>query len=243
MLDGTKERVRGWVRRLGLDVVGYPRWNTAPWALHHLLPRLGITCVLDVGGHHGEYGQLLREVGYRGEIVSFEPVPESFAILSERCARDPRWRAYPYALGAEEGELPIHVTAQDVFTSFLQPDEAAAGRFVTSVEIARTDTVPVRRLDRVLDECVAPARDPVLFLKTDTQGYDFHVVEGAGERIREMRGLQMELAVRPLYHGVRQLPEALAELDRLGFDLFGLFPVVHDEELRVLEFDCIAQRS
>jgi hypothetical protein len=41
----------------------------------------------------------------------------------------------------------------------------------------------------------------------------------------------------PSYH------EALAELERLGFAVTGMFPVTRDAGLRVIEFDCVMVRA
>lgn len=241
MVD-LKKSLRRLVNGAGLDVVSYPRWNTAPWALKHLLPQLGITCVIDVGGHHGEYGLMLREMGYQGHIVSFEPVPESFALLSERSAPDPRWRVHPYALGAQPGVLPLHITKESDFVSFLDPDLERSGHFASALAVSRTQEVPVKRLDAVLDECIGHVPDPVLFLKSDTQGYDFHVLEGLGDRVREIRGLQVEVALQPLYHGMKGFSESVSVLEGLGFELFCLSPITHDTSHRVIEYDCIMRR-
>ena len=83
-----------------------------------LLPDLGVTCVLDVGAHHGEYGEMLRGIGYQGHIVSFEPVPESVSVLRRRAAHDPKWRVHSFALGEENANLPINVTASSHLCSF-----------------------------------------------------------------------------------------------------------------------------
>jgi FkbM family methyltransferase len=244
MAAGTvREGVRRLVRQLGVDVVTYPRWNTTPWALKMLLPQLAVDCVLDVGGHFGEFGALLREIGYRGEIVSFEPVPESFARLRQRCSADAKWRAFPLAIGSEDGKLPIHVTAGTEFASFLAPDSGAWDEYRDAMRVQRTEVVPVRRLDAVLDEVLGGPGGRRLFLKSDTQGYDLRVVEGAGERIRDVVGVQAELPVKPLYHGMPGFTEALAYLEGTGLELFGLYPVNHDGDGRVIEFDCVMRRG
>jgi hypothetical protein len=36
--------------------------------------------------------------------------------------------------------------------------------------------------------------------------------------------------------------EAIAGLERLGFELSGLFPVTHDRRMRAVEFDCLMVR-
>jgi len=43
-------------------------------SLSQVLRRLDINCVLDVGANQGQYGLMLRGLGYSGYIVSFEPV-------------------------------------------------------------------------------------------------------------------------------------------------------------------------
>jgi hypothetical protein len=58
-------------------------------------PYLRINCVLDAGAGRGGYGTFLRENGYEGQIISFEPVAASFQSLAIQCARDPKWRAHP----------------------------------------------------------------------------------------------------------------------------------------------------
>src|SRR5205823_5261370 len=74
-----------------------------------LLHRLRVNCVIDVGAHCGEYGRQLRGAGYRGQIVSFEPVAASFASLERRSLRDPGRSVHRLALGSAPGRATMHV--------------------------------------------------------------------------------------------------------------------------------------
>ena len=70
--------VRSLVQR-ALRSCGYEVTRSLPGAhlgryLMALFEHQAIDCVLDVGAHWGEYGEFLRRQGYRGRIVSFEPV-------------------------------------------------------------------------------------------------------------------------------------------------------------------------
>lgn len=243
MIHKLKRQAIRYARRLGYQVERYPTVNSLPWTVRHLLSRLAIDCVLDVGARHGEYAGMLRQIGYRGRIVSFEPVPENFAILRRKCADDSRWTAFPWALGAAEAVLPMNVTEGTNFSSFLTPNAYAAERFGPAATVNRTEAVEVKRLDALLDAGVIGADASALFLKVDTQGFDREVITGAGAWIHQMRGVQTEVSVQPLYEGMTGFAEFLEWLRTFGFDLSGLFPIVFDDVGRVIEFDCLVHRA
>jgi FkbM family methyltransferase len=50
----------------------------------HLVAEREIEAVLDIGAYRGNYGLMLREVGFGGRIVSFEPSPSAARILRSR---------------------------------------------------------------------------------------------------------------------------------------------------------------
>ncbi len=90
---------------------------------------------------------------------------------------------------------------------------------------------------------VAGLPRPRIFLKMDTQGWDAHVLEGAGETLADVVALQSEVSVIPIYHGMRSLLASLASYQALGFELTQLFPVTFDADgLRVIEYDCVLCR-
>jgi FkbM family methyltransferase len=242
--QGFKRVIQKAVRAVGLHVGRYPPVDSLAYHIKTLLRELAIDCVLDVGAHEGEFAGFLRDLGYAGEIVSFEPVRASFETLSKARAQDKHWRGQNVALGAEEGELEMNIYAGSVFNSFLKPAENGTDRFRDNTQIVRVEKVPVRRLEVVVDEILAARPSANIFLKMDTQGYDLQVVRGGGRRLESIRALQSELAARATYAGMPTLPESLSELDRLGFELTGIFPVAREmDHLRVIEFDCVMCRK
>src|SRR5262245_60167366 len=50
-------------------------------ALARHLRGLKIETVLDVGANEGQYGRILRRIGFRGRIISFEPLLQPFEVL------------------------------------------------------------------------------------------------------------------------------------------------------------------
>src|SRR5205807_2909453 len=86
--------------------------------LAELFARVAPDCVLDVGANAGQYAQMLRRHGYRGWIVSFEPVRGAFEELEQAAGRDARWRAFRRALGARSERRRIEVAGVSQLSSF-----------------------------------------------------------------------------------------------------------------------------
>jgi len=241
--DWLKELVRKGATLVGCRIGRLPSVELLSAHLASVFARLEVNCVLDVGAHVGQYGRFLRNIGYRGSIVSFEPVLANFAVLEQRRAGDKRWSCHRVALGRRQGTLPINVTSVTQFSSFLVPNRYSLEQFGGFSEVDRVETVPMRRLDSILDDLVADIPDPRIFLKLDTQGYDLEVLGGAGERIERILGLQSEMSVKPIYEGMTGYVDALSSIGAMGFELTGVFPVVRDAELRIVEFDSVMVRA
>src|SRR5579871_585619 len=144
-------------------------WLHKRAVLRDVLRNLAIDCVLDVGANKGQYGLLLRGLGYRGWILSFEPVRAHFEALQEATLRDARWRAFPFALGSRNADASINVAESGLFSSFLTIAPASTRLFPKN-RLARTEVVAIRRLDDLLDSCLAGIAASRIYLKLDTQG-------------------------------------------------------------------------
>jgi FkbM family methyltransferase len=229
--------------RVGCQIGRLPSVELLGTHLKALFRQLEINCVLDVGAHVGQYGRFLRNIGYTGRIVSFEPVLANFERLEQLRAGDANWTALRMALGNREGTMPMNVACVTQFSSFLSPSRYSLDEFSGYSEVERTEVVAIARLDRVFSNAVAGLAQPRVFLKLDTQGYDINVLEGAGASLTSVAALQSELSVKPLYEGMTDYLSAMSYLNRRGFEVTGVFPVVRDKHLRIMEFDCVMAAS
>lgn len=220
-----------------------PTADTLEGHLRTLFDHMEFNCVIDVGAHHGGFGRLVRNAGYTGRIVSFEPVPDNFARLQEASSGDPAWRIDQRALGSEAGRQPINVTRQSSMPSLRAPSAYGRAYFQGQMDIVDTPIIEVVRLDDVLPECVADLPAPRVFLKVDTQGYDAEVFRGGAASLKHVLAIQSEVAVQAIYEGMPRYTEAIEQLNALGFELSGLFPVTLDRELRLIEMDCVMVRA
>ena len=233
------------LRSLGYEVVPYPPsdWVRSRDSLRRVLNKLAIDCVIDVGANHGQYGNQLRDIGYKGWIVSFEPVRAAFEDLSKCAAARPPWRVFQYALGSKDGQAEINVSETDELSSFftsLGPSKTLPGN-----RIVRKETVEVRRLDSIFDECIAGTAASRFYLKLDTQGYDLEALRGADGILQKVLGVQTEVSFVPIYQEMPGYLESLKEFESRGFSIVDFMPVTRaaEDDLLMMEMDCILARG
>ena len=232
------KRIATLLLRSGVELPLWLTYDFARWAtLRTILRQSRINCVIDVGANRGQFASTLRDVGFTGRIISFEPAPLDFAILSDRFSRDRMWRGVNCALGDRDGELPLN---------YLE-DSTALSSFVglkQSSRRARTITVRVQRLDSIYRTILAGIESPRVFLKCDTQGFDYEVVSGAEGVIENVLGIQSEVTVLSAYYeNVRPYYQNLERYEQLGFRLMGMFGGGRYDIARCgSEYDCIMAR-
>ncbi len=207
-----KELIRGVANSLGYDIVK-TRNSNAELSTHlaNVVSSKNIDCVLDVGANSGQYGYFLRKNGFRGTIISFEPVKAVFDELARNAESDKNWLCYNLALGDQNEDKEINVYKSTVFSSFLTASDYSK-KIWNSLETVKPETVKVCRLDDMFEEIVAKTRCQKFYLKMDTQGYDINVFRGAKNSLTHIEALQSELSLIPVYN---EMPAAYAVLSVL----------------------------
>lgn len=192
--------------------------KTPEGKLARILSDFSVDLVLDVGANVGQTHDKLRAAGYKGRIVSFEPVPSAHATLLEKAQRDFDWDIAPRtAIGAEPGEVTINVSQATDMSSILTPGEILL-ETLPKTEVAEQVLTPVTTLDAVWETyCPPTAR---IFLKVDTQGFERQVLMGVEANLDRILGIQLELSLLPLYEGEETYLGYLQDLHAWGFEPF-----------------------
>ncbi|HEY5306158.1 MAG TPA: FkbM family methyltransferase [Pseudolabrys sp.] len=139
--------------------------------------------VVDVGANVGVYTAIaMHRIKKRGRIIAFEPHPESRDYLMQTVAENfdllpaderPEVDILDMAASASDGEAKLFCNSENkgdnrLYSSELTPEATAL-------------SIRARRIDSVLREHKMTAID---FLKVDVQGYEFEVIQGAREILR-----------------------------------------------------------
>jgi len=209
--------VQGLLHRAGVHLARYPLRSEYENVLHDFLAGFGVGCVLDVGANVGRFGAALRRLGYGGRIDSFEPVAATCERLRARAAGDPRWTAYRMALGAADGQAEMRTFPGHENATLSRLGDFAREWLPSALKDEGREMVPLRRLDSLLADGTL-ALDAPAFLKTDAEGFDWQVVEGAGARIDGFVGLQMEMMVQPMWPDAPGFGASVTRLAEMGFE-------------------------
>lgn len=221
--------IRRTLRRHGVDV------RPATPNFRDFIEDRKIDLVLDVGANVGQFGTSLRNRGYRGKIISFEPLESEFKTLATVAASDGNWEAHPFALGAASGDATINVSDNSVFSS-IQALNDVANEFDSRTAVRRTETIRVRTLDEIF-----PNLSGNVLLKIDTQGYEKQVLEGGRQMLPRLKGVLLELPIIRIYEGSWKFHEAAEFMASIGFVPAQIEPVSYHtkDKVSLVEVDCL----
>ncbi|UZJ42721.1 FkbM family methyltransferase [Prosthecochloris sp. SCSIO W1101] len=226
--------VRGVFRSIGFSI---SRINYKSPLIHHK-----IDLIFDVGANIGQYAMSMRTEGYKGKIVSFEPLPDAYEMLIKNSHKDPFWTVHKRcAVGAKLGEADINISQNSYSSSLLPMLQVHSSAAPASVYIGKAKT-DVITLDSVFD--FYRKNNEKIFLKIDTQGFENEVLKGLSKNLKNIFGVQLELSVVPLYENQNLYKYFFAFFEENGFFLWSLIPGFADAKTgQLFQFDAIFVRN
>ena len=232
-----KNVLKSTARLLGFELRRFLPASSQAAQLRAMLLSHKVNLIFDVGANIGQYGMELRNhVGYRGRIVSFEPMRLAHKRLSKVAAKDRLWEvAKRTAIGEKQGAITINISSNSVSSSVL-PMLVSHENAEPASRYKDTELVPLNTLDMIVP-CYTKV-DSIIFLKIDTQGYESQVLQGAMETLSRAIGVQLELSLIPLYAEQKLMLEMIEDMKAFGFSLWGIFPAFADSNTgRILQID------
>jgi FkbM family methyltransferase len=187
-----------------------------------MLAAHGVTLVFDVGANCGQYGTMLREAGYRGRIVSFEPQAEAHRRLVDASQGDHGWIAGErIALGSRSESVTMNIAGNSVSSSILRMDDCLANAAPQAVPV-KSETIEVVPLDDVAPKYIHD--NDHVFLKIDTEGFEASVLDGASRILDRVVGVQLEMAFVQLFVGQSLFEELYERLIHMKFVPWAILP-------------------
>jgi len=238
-----KPFLRKLLRSTGLDsyLHGYFSNIINTRQLAHILRQVGADLVFDIGANQGQFAQSLLIEGFGGKVVSFEPLSEAHRQLAVATRQFPNWIAHDRcAIGDCDGNVDINVSMNSASSSILGMLDAHRSAANESAYVS-SESVPIVKLDSILPLYAKSGSQ--IFLKIDTQGYEWQVLDGASHMLPVVKGILCELSLVELYQGQRLWLDIIKRLEREGFVLWSLQQGFTDNRSsRTLQLDAIFLR-
>lgn len=191
----------------------------AMWALSGMLRD---QVVYDVGANIGVTTLFFaREVGEKGLVVAFEPVPENLKRLKDNVAVNhlQNVRVYEVALGDTEDTVEISFSPDSVGIATLRSD--VAQRYHGRYRMYKV-SIKVLPLDLLLERENLP---PPNLIKIDVEGYEYSVLQGARRTIEQYKPrLLVEIHGANRDDAMRNAKEIYTLLNDLGYEIFSMVP-------------------
>jgi FkbM family methyltransferase len=224
--------VKKFVKRFHLKIQRIPQGSDI-----NVLKSFKINLVFDVGANVGQYGISLREQGYSGVIVSFEPMTEAHQKLTRISDSDLNWKVHsPTALGSENMREIFHISANSLSSSLLEMNErhllaAPQSKYISS------EVVRICKLDDVWGQY--NFENSVILLKLDVQGFEMNVLKGSESMLNSVSLIQLEMSTTHLYSNQSLYFEIDSYLRSLGFSLLNICPQFWSKTGKLLQYDGI----
>lgn len=222
------------LKRNGAELVRFPISELK--RRKSLLSYHEINKVFDIGANVGQYSLDIRALGYIGEIISFEPIKEVFRTLEEKAKKDSKWDCENFALGDFDGETEINIAGNHAASSSILEMLPSHEESAPQSKYIGTEKIVVKQLDSVLQNYCKKGDN--IYMKIDAQGYEKNILDGALVSLDQIRVLQIELSLIPLYKDSIDYIGMIEFLKTKNFVLYGIEPGFSDHESgRLLQCD------
>ena len=220
--------VQNFFIKLGYYIRPYNVVSSADLRLIHALNHFRIDTVVDIGANVGQFGEKLIEGGFKGKMISFEPLSKCHAKLKEKASSYPKWEIYDrVAIGAENGETEINITSNTVSSSLLEIKEVHTRAEAASAYVGK-EKIKVVRLDDIASSIGIENK---YFVKIDVQGFEMEVLKGGKNTIAGATLVSIEMSLIPVYENGGILFKNIIELmEQNNFYLFGIQTAFVDKQ-------------
>lgn len=233
-----KNKIKKLFWNLGIDIKKATPFSNSSYQLLKGLEKFEIDLVLDIGANVGQFSYELRSIGFQGRMVSFEPLEREHEKLVRLATSDPLWDVHPKtAIGDIDGSIDINVSANSVSSSILPMLETHLAAEKGSKYISKV-SVPISRLDSIANIYTSSSKN--FFIKIDTQGFEWEVLDGSSQTLKDAKGVLCELSLVELYKGQHLWLDIKGRLELMGFVLWAIQTGFVDPETgKTLQMDAI----
>lgn len=229
-----KYQLKRFINIFGLDIMPLDFRNSVQNFLIQIIGDHDIKEIWDIGANTGQYGSMLRNIGYKGKIISFEAMPKETKILKRRSESDKYWTVFgPIAISSKKGTKKLFVTKDSVSSSLLKPLKS---------EVVDTIEVSTDKLEKYLKSSSANKSHNKI-LKLDIQGSEIEAINSAGKYLSAFSFIQCEASITSLYQREKNYLDIISFMKKKGYRPVFFFPGVYDDEKSIIQLEIFFRKN
>lgn len=227
--------------KLGYDLHAFNPYLSTVSRQRLLFKNYNINLLIDIGANIGHYVDMVRtDLEYKGKVISFEPTQSAFKILKLNSDKDKNWDAYNYGIGNENSEMEISISENSESSSFLEISEKLLNASPESKFVAK-EKILVKTIDSLYPTLFSNFNN--IFLKIDTQGFEYNIILGAKESLKFINTIQLEMSIEPLYKNEVPFAEMYKILTSYGYKMVSIETGYLNNKGEMLQLDAIFHRD
>mgnify|MGYP001604365521 CR=1 FL=1 len=237
-MNFIERNIKKTLRKFGILIRYYSPSSSEEERRFRLIIHHNIDLVFDAGANTGQFALSLIDSGYKNKIVSFEPLSAAYKTLVKESKKYSNWEVTPRcALGNDNREMEINISKNSVSSTLLDMlDTHLQG--APESEIIGKEKASMFKLDYIGKEYINSNN---VYLKIDAQGYEYEVLLGSQEVFPNIKGIELEMSLEPLYRDQDWLfPNVLDYMKKNEFVLHSISPAFVDFNTgKVLQYNGI----
>jgi FkbM family methyltransferase len=195
--------------------------------------------IIDVGANEGQFAMKMRQFFPNARIISFEPIPETYAKLNNNFKGDPNFKAHCLGVGDKEETSSFFLNDYSPASSLLKPGDRL--EHFDQASSSKEITINIKRLDDVIQS--GDMKKP-LFVKLDVQGFEDRVISGGMEVLKHADLIMCEVSFTTVYQDQKLFDDIYHMLKDLGFSYQGNYEQLHSPvNHEVIQADAIFVKS
>lgn len=181
----------------------------------------GINVIYDIGANSGQFTMSVLDSGYKGKIISFEPISNIHIKLKKNAKKFNNWIVHePVAVGEKCKKVTINVAGNSAQSSSILKMGDTHKESAPKSKYIGVEEVKLITLDSIFYDYHMKGNK--YLLKIDAQGYEEQVLNGAINCINEIDAVKIECSLLSLYEGDKTFEYYFQFFQKKGFKLFDI---------------------
>ena len=172
------------------------------WRIKRFLSRhifLKDPIIFDIGSHRGKLTKLMNELYANSSMYCFEP-NESMNLSLQKIGKNVK--VFNYAVGEKNGEEKILINKIDLTHTLSKINKNSQYLKIKNFIIGKSEEKIVYKKIKVVsltNFCKTNKIKRIDFLKVDVEGYEYEVLKGAKDIIKNVRFIMLEVQKNDMY--------------------------------------------